>query len=462
MLQLSPKFKEFILTETKRDFLEGTTVAGKTTVGIFKFMLMVAKSDIKYHVIAGADLGTVEKNVINNERGLLDQFNGLAEYYPKGQGRIGLSHIKYQTPNGEKIIYVCGYDNKARWKKVLGSQQGCVYIDEVNTADIEFLREISHRCKYMMTTSNPDSPDLLVYKEFINHSRPLKKYIKDYPEELLAELNEPEKVGWVHWYFTFYDNASLTEQDIQDKIDAVPVGTKMYKNKIQGLRGKATGLVFSIFDRRHHVITVNEAKEFIRNRSNKEQREWFEIFTSGLDTAYSTKSPDTIAMSFAGITNKGRYILLDERVYNNAEIRTPVAPSDTAKNYYDFLERNRKEWGLAKHTFIDSADAATITELNKFKREHAQCLYVFNAAYKAVKIIDRIILQLGWMNFNDNKDVQPSFLIVENCKEYVKELEKYSWKEEKDQEPEDGNDHMVNSVQYNWIPYRKKIGVNKE
>lgn len=155
MLKLSPKFKEFILTETKRDFLEGTTAAGKTTVGIFKFMLMVAKSDIKYHVIAGADLGTVEKNVINNERGLLDQFNGLAEYYPKGQGRIGLSHIKYQTPNGEKIIYVCGYDNKARWKKVLGSQQGCVYIDEVNTADMEFLREISHRCKYMMTTSKP-------------------------------------------------------------------------------------------------------------------------------------------------------------------------------------------------------------------------------------------------------------------------------------------------------------------
>lgn len=462
MLQLSPKFKEFILTETKRDFLEGTTAAGKTTVGIFKFMLMVAKSDIKYHVIAGADLGTVEKNVINNERGLLDQFDGLAEYYPKGQGRIGLSHIKYQTPNGEKIIYVCGYDNKARWKKVLGSQQGCVYIDEVNTADMEFLREISHRCKYMMTTSNPDSPDLLVYKEFINHSRPLKKYIKDYPEELLAELNEPEKVGWVHWYFTFYDNASLTEQDIQDKIDAVPVGTKMYKNKILGLRGKATGLVFSIFDRRHHVITVNEAKEFIRNRSNKEQREWFEIFTSGLDTAYSTKSPDTIAMSFAGITNKGRYIVLDERVYNNAEISTPIAPSDTSKNYFDFLERNRKEWGLAKHVFVDSADAATITELNKFKREHAQCLYVFNPAYKAVKIIDRIILQLGWMNFNDNKVIQPSFLIVENCKEYVKELEKYSWKEEKDQEPEDGNDHMVNSVQYSWIPYRKKIGVKKE
>ena len=88
MLLLSPKFKDFILTETSRDYLEGTTAAGKTTVGIFKFMLMVAKSDIKYHVIAGADIGTVEKNVINSERGLLEQFEGITEYYGNGKGNI--------------------------------------------------------------------------------------------------------------------------------------------------------------------------------------------------------------------------------------------------------------------------------------------------------------------------------------------------------------------------------------
>ena len=43
------------------------------------------------------------------------------------------------------------------------------------------------------------------------------------------------------------------------------------------------------------------------------QGEYFIIFTSGLDTAYSTKSPDTIAMSFMGITNKGKLIVLDEK-----------------------------------------------------------------------------------------------------------------------------------------------------
>lgn len=454
-LVLSPKFKDFLTTRTRRDYLEGTTAAGKTTVGIFKFMMMVADSDLKFHVIAGADLGTVEKNVINSELGLIAQMEGLADYYPKGQGKISLPHIKYRTRKGMKIIYVCGFDNKARWKKVLGSQSGCVYIDEVNTADMEFLREITHRCKYMMTTSNPDAPDKPVYKEFINHSRPLKRYAADYPVELLAELKEEPVKGYVHWYFTFYDNASMTPEDIQEKIDAVPRGTKMYKNKIQGLRGKATGLVFCNFSKKHHVITKEQAKKYIR--STGQQTEWLEYFTSGLDTAYSTTSPDTIAMSFVGITNKGRCIVLDERVYNNASQTVPIAPSDTVVNYVAFLERNRKEWGgQARNVFVDSADQATLTECAKYKRAHPECLYIFNNAYKKVTIIDRIMLQLGWMAYDDEK--QACYQVVDTCVNYIRELDNYSWKEDKDEEPEDANDHMINSTQYAWIPYKHKIG----
>ena len=167
-------------------------------------------------------------------------------------------------------------------------------------------------------------------------------------------------------------------------------------------------------------------------------------------------------MSFAGITNRGRYVLLNERVYNNAEIGVPLAPSDIAKRYHDFLERNREDWGLARNVFIDSADAATITELQKFKREHPQCLYIFNPAWKKMKIVDRIVLQLGWMNFNKEKGIKPDFYIVDDCSTYKSELNKYSWLEDKDQEPEDGNDHMVNSVQYSWLPYSDQIGVKRK
>lgn len=443
-LVLSPKFRDFLSVYCEREYLEGTTAAGKTTVGIPKFMLRVAMSDKKSHVLAGADIGTVEKNIINSELGILAQFDGVAEYHPSGKGKIRLPHIEYHTPKGEKVIYVCGYDNKNRWKKVLGSQVGCVFIDEVNIADMEFLREITHRCDYMMTTSNPDDPSLEVYKEFINKSRPLKRYLKDYPKELLDELNEPAVKGWIHWYFTFYDNASLTPEAIQKKIDAVPVGTKMYKNKIQGLRGRATGLVFSNFDKKKHVINYIDFKDYMKKNNLK-----FKRFSCGVDTAYSEDSPDTISFVFQGLLSNGKLIILDEEVRNNKDLNEPLAPSDVVNNLIAFLERNRKEWGFAMNVFVDSADQATLKELDKYRRSYP-CIYVFNPAWKKLQVIDRIHLQLGWFKTDD-------YLILAHCINHIRELEVYSWKEDK-YEPEDRNDHTINASQYGWIPFVKEIG----
>ena len=155
-------------------------------------------------------------------------------------------------------------------------------------------------------------------------------------------------------------------------------------------------------------------------------------------------------MMFLGITDDRKVICLDERVYNNRDISEPIAPSDTVRNYIDFLERNRKEWGLARNVFIDSADQATMTELLKYRRNNA-CLYSFNNAYKATKIIDRINLQLGWLHTGH-------YLVCDHCKNHIAELELYSWQQDKDNQPEDRNDHTINASQYGWLPYVKQIG----
>ena len=42
-LLLSEKYKAFLRCDAPVEFLEGTTAAGKTTVGLFKFMLKVAE-----------------------------------------------------------------------------------------------------------------------------------------------------------------------------------------------------------------------------------------------------------------------------------------------------------------------------------------------------------------------------------------------------------------------------------
>lgn len=440
---LSQKYIDFINTVNNVDaeFLEGTTASGKTTVGAgVKFMRMVSRSRKKLHIIASKTTGTAEKNIIQQDNGILD-IHKNAKYYGNGDKDNKLPHIKFEG----KIIYVLGYDNRDKWELVLGSQFGCVYIDEINTANIDFVREISTRNDYLLATLNPDDPGLPVYKEFVNRSRPFKKYAGDVPREIMSELTETPVPKWRYWFFTFRDNLSLTEEDVQKKIRSAPPGTKLYKNKILGLRGKATGLVFPNFNRRKHVISKKWLRQQIDSGQIKVKK-----YSAGLDTSYSSQSEDTIAMVFLLVTERRKVIIVDEKVYSNKDLNNPLAPSDTVKNFIDFLERNREEWGFAKDVFIDSADQATITELYKYKRLHSS-IYNFTPAYKKTKIIDRIKLQLSWLQ-------QEAYLVLEHCVEHIAELEKYSWNEEKDNEPEDRNDHTINASQYGWLPYKMMIG----
>lgn len=447
-LILSEKYKAFLRCNAPVEFLEGTTAAGKTTVGLFKFMLKVAASPKKLHILAADDTGAAEKNIINKDLGILDDFGVLVEYKGNGSGEYKMPHILFHTSNGDKIIFVVGYGNKRKWKDALGGQYGCLYIDEINTADIDFVREAAMRSDYLMATLNPDDPGLDVYKEYINCSRPLPEWADETPKEIIEELREEPKPGWVHWFFSFVHNLGLPKEKLEKIIQNTPPGTKIWKNKIQGLRGKATGLIFPNFDRKKHVVSAEWVRQQIAAGKIKVKK-----YSAGLDTSYSSKSPDTIAMIFQAITMDRRVLILDEKVYSNADLSQPLAPSDTAVKFVEFLERNRKEWGFAKDVFIDSADQATITELRKYKRLQG-CLYNFVDAYKKVEILDRIKLMLGWIQ-------QGCYLVIDTCLEYLGELDRYSWDEDKDK-PEDRNDHTINASQYGWIPYRQIIGFEEE
>ena len=179
--------------------------------------------------------------------------------------------------------------------------------------------------------------------------------------------------------------------------------------------------MFSIFLRQRHVRTKEWAKQFVQRPGEPKKHEIFMWFSAAVDTSYSQKSPDTIAFSYLGITNKGKCIVLDEKLQ---QCRTghPLAPSDTVKNLIDFLDRNKKEWGLARNVFLDSADQATMQEWNKYKRRNG-CIYTLNDAWKKMEIIDRINAQLGWMAFDDQTGIEPCFYVLDTCSTYIHEME---------------------------------------
>ena len=211
---LSQKYIDFInTTNVSAEFLEGTTASGKTTVGAgVKFMRMVSQSPKKLHAIAAKTTGKAEETIIQQDNGILDLHRN-AVYCGNGDKDYKLPHIKFE----DKIIYILGYSSRDKWEMVLGAQFGCVYIDEINTADIEFIREMSTRNDYMLATLNPDDPSLPVYKEFVNRSRPFKKYENDVPPEITAELTEEPVPNWRYWFFSFADNLSLTSEQIEKK-----------------------------------------------------------------------------------------------------------------------------------------------------------------------------------------------------------------------------------------------------
>lgn len=451
-MKLGTKYQDFMRHRADAEWLEGTTAAGKTTAGALKFFVRVAQSKASQHILSGLDLGTIEKNIIAKPNGVLDELGTLVEYKGGGSAGNSLPHILFTPRQGDaKTIYVLGYADKARWKKALGGQYGCLFIDEANIADMDFVREATMRCDYVMGTLNPDDPDLPIYREFVNKATPQGWGC---PPEILRELTG-ERPSWSHWFFDFTDNIALSPEKIERIRANVPEGTKLWKNKVLGLRGKATGLVFPTYDPAVHDMPAQEAERLLRTHPEwKPGDEELATFTSGLDTSYSQRSADTIAMTFGGITTRGRFVLLDCREYSNRDLAVPLAPSDTVRNYLDFLARNRERWGLARHCFVDSADQATLTELRKWRRAHPECMHVFEDSHKKLRNIDRIELQLGWMAGGD-----PAFRIVaESCQPYVRELRAYSWDESRDSVPEDSNDHCIQSCQYAWMPYRERIG----
>lgn len=449
---LSEKYLDFLKHNASAEFLEGTTFAGKTTVAAPKFMFKIMQdTSSKPSIIAGLDLGTIEKNIINSNMGLLKIFGdyengGTIEYKPNGGGIISLPHILFHTANGIKIIYILGYDNKARWKKALGGQCFGLFIDEFNIADIEFVREAFMRADYRLCTMNPDDPNMPCYIEYVNKSRPIEKYKNYVPSELLKMLDSPQVLDWTWWYFTFDDNASLAEEKKNQIIESVPIGTKLYKNKILGLRGRSTGLVFNI--KINNIITEKQAKfiDFQEKKPSKQRN--FIRFSIGCDTSYSKKTHDKLTFEFVGITDDKKCFLLEEETYNNKDREIPFAPSDVIPKLVSFAEKCKVKWGFSKYIFIDSADSGTIAEAQKYKRKTG-CVYIFTGAWKKTKNLTRVQLEQSWLNTND-------FLIVETCKDYINECNTYSYTE--DGQLEDCNDHSIQGCQYAWLPFKKLIG----
>lgn len=466
MLKLGYKFKRFLklnpfTNHIDEEVLEGQTSAGKTTVGIgLKFILLVSLSPKKIHLLCGYTMGKLESSIIVKENGILDiarTYGYEVEYNSNGKGDIRLPHIvvRGNTPQEDKIIYCAGYSDTSKWKDILGNQYGIVAVDEANIADIDFLRELSMRRDYWMLTLNPDNPDLDIYKEFINRSRPLEEFKKDYPEELMNQLlSVKHKKGSIHWYFTMDDNAALSEEKKALIRNSVPEGSKQYKNKILGLRGRAEGLVFKRFDRKKQVIDIpleELTPQTFRDLILKPYEQVTHIMV-GMDSGIEKDATTLVTLL---PTTMGRVIIIPSMYYdcskNNDLSNAPSEQAKTCERWLDFMLQ-RIDIFDPNSTLIccDSAAVTNATAKEINLRTHYNALPVekkdrVNDTLRAIGIIEKedfvTIVNCGYID-------PVTFRKIGDTDMLIVELENQVWDKKKGNVPEDGNDHCIDALKY--------------
>lgn len=437
----SEKQKAFLTYKTNVECAEGQTYGGKTTIGAIKFILRVKASSKKQHCICGLDTGTIEKNIIKSEMGIETYFGDEIDYRGNGDVNYNLPHIYVKSNKGLKVIFLFGYADQSRWKKALGGQFGCAMIDEVNTADMDLVREVAMRCDYLLMTLNPDDPNLPIYREYINHCRPLPNFEKDVPSEMMNQLlSQPAKEGWVHWYFRMDDNPTLTPEKKASIIANVPEGSKTWKAKILGLRGRSEGLVYDEFTDKK-IIKFEQFKWLPMEMVSK--------VICGLDSGLNN---DATALVTTLITTAGRLLVIPSFYYlpkigSNAN-------SQQALNIAKWLDYWLPRFGINITNIVSIiGDSAAITQ---------DLMYEINlkTPFRAMKVekkdilkdtqrVKSIIGKEDWFYIIDagyRNPLNPNEVLGHNDM-FIVELNNQIWDLKKNQ-PMDGNDHCIDAFKY--------------
>lgn len=305
MFRISQKSIDCLKCASRIDILEGGGRTSKTTTAIVKFGARVSASNNMQFMIAAADGVVAYRNLLDNRLGFLDIYSNARKGTDTSKGQ----HLIFLDCEGrEKIIYIVGFRDKARWQKILGSTIGGILIDEINLADPDFIAQVyrsggSVEDWFLLATLNPANPDLEIYSQLINRTRPLKKYANQIPPSIIAELKRiPFKdvlTGGVYWHFNFADNPVMTEDKIAKFKEMYPPGSFYYGSLINGERGVTEGAVFgkSLNDKQIVNAYINDT------HPDRSWQDHYREYAIGIDLGNNDVKRGTI-MTFTAIKKK--------------------------------------------------------------------------------------------------------------------------------------------------------------
>ncbi len=244
------------------------------------FFYRVWNSDAQLHLIAGRDFDTINNNLLTNDMGLVAQFPNHCKLMADS---IGGYYVRLISPKGTKKILIVGFDNRAKWKKILGLSIENIIVDEANIADEQFIdecwaRQVSFDNPLTIWTLNGDIPEHYIYQKYINRA----KIIGDAPASIRADMDKVAKEkGWYYMHWKMKDNPVMTPQKIADAMTIYPVGSYYHTIKILGERGAPGTLIYNDYMTPDLIVDLDELD------TNGRPKYVFSHYTIGVDIGAS-------------------------------------------------------------------------------------------------------------------------------------------------------------------------------
>lgn len=444
-IRLTDKGVDILNDDAQVLFAEGVTNSGKSFILGMTFFDRILEAP-RHHdqfVLAGTSLPVLEKMYIQNPTSFYNINKPICKYSNSGTGG---ARIIIQTPTGEKMVYLVGYDNKAQWKKILGLTVFGFNVEEINIADDDFISELFIRVfrngGFLICSSNGGDPDARVYTDYLNKCRPLDKWSNQIPKETWEELNRCEaNDNYRYYFFNFDDNPTMTEQQKTDLFASTPNGSYQWMTKILGIRGIREGVIYAEYMRRD--------KNIIPYHSLFTQDSKYEVseLTIGIDVG----GTDHTVITLNGFTrNYKEHIVIDYMKINN--VNHDMIWDAFVKWFTPYYEKYSM---IMQGAFIDNA--AKIMRLT-FDARMKQHFHLRCHGAKKYTIKQRVdwgmaFLDQGRLLFTDRTDD----IYVAFTKAFYNNTSKTDIR--------DFNQHihkdMVDSVEYGQAPYTNHMSAYK-
>ena len=225
MKPLSTKARASIKAEGWMTVWEGAIRSGKTVASIIAWLMYLERTKEKVFFMSGKTYGSLVRNVIEGDYGLLSLGAPAVEIT---KDRTGSNVIVL----GDKKIYLFGASDDGAYLRLKGLTAGGWYADEIATHPESFIVEALSRTavssdRRIFWTLNPTFPSHYIYRSFMDRWEGTK--------------------GYRRYHFTLDDNLAMPAERKAELIN-------QFKGRyraiyILGQRVAATGAIYDSFDR---------------------------------------------------------------------------------------------------------------------------------------------------------------------------------------------------------------------